>query len=187
MTMKKIQLLSIICLLAAAANAQTEKGGFTVSGGLGLQTGESASQVVFNPSFGFFVADNFLLGGFISGNFEKLGETKTNQFGIGPFARYYIGKAATKPFVVTEFDFLSRTTKETGAPDIKTNGTRFLFGLGFAAFINENIAVEGITGYNYSKFKDVDGSGGFTLRLGFGLYFNKRHIKDLKTNVVGEK
>lgn len=182
--MKKL-LVVLLSMATVQAMAQTEKGGFTVGGGLALQTGENTSQVMFNPNFGFFVADNFLLGGFLSGNFEKLGDTKFNEFGIGPYARYYIGKAQTKPFVVTEFDFLSRTVKQEGIEDIKTNGTRFLFGLGFAAFINENIAVEGITGYNYSKFKNEDGSSGFTLRLGFGLYFNKRHIKDLKSSVTG--
>lgn len=181
--MKKLILVFAVAL-SLQVQAQTEKGGFTVNGGIGLQTGESSSRFSLNPSFGYFVANNFLLGGALNAEFTKLGEVKTNTFGIGPFARYYIGQATTRPFVVTEVDFLTSTTKDDNT-DIKATGTRFLIGLGFAAFVNENVAVEGVSGYTYSKFQDVDGSGGFTLRLGFGLYFNRRSIRDLKTNVMG--
>lgn len=172
-------------LLALASHAQTEKGSFLVGGGLGLQTGENSSQFSLNPNFGYFFADNFAAGASLGFDFRKSGNVKQTEVGIGPFARYYFGKTTTKPFVVTELDFLNSTTK-TGSVNIKSTGFGFLFGLGFAAFINENIAVEGVSGYNYNKFKDFDGSGGFSLRLGFQLYFNNKSVKDLKTNVLGK-
>jgi hypothetical protein len=183
--MKKI-LFVCAMLLATAAFSQTEKGGFLVGGGISLLTGEGSSQFAIDPNFGFLVANNFMLGGRVSYDRQNLGNIKTTQFGVGPFARYFVGQTTTKPFAVAEFDFISSTTKNGNSPDIKSNGTRFLFGLGFAAFVNNTVAVEGITGYTYSKFRDVDGSGGFTLRLGFGIYFNNNHMKDLKKNVVGE-
>jgi hypothetical protein len=58
--------------------------------------------------------------------------------------------------------------------------------MGFAAFINETVAVEGISGYRYSKFSDVDGVSGFALRFGFQIYLNNNSMKDLKKNVIGQ-
>ena len=183
--MQKILACSLV-LLSTLAFGQTEKKSVYAGGGFALRTGEGSSQFSLNPTIGYFFADNFALGGTVSYDGQKLGAVTNNSFGIGPFARYYFGKTATKPFAVTEFDFLSTTAKQANASTIKTNGTRFLIGLGFAAFINETVAVEGITGYSYANFKDADGSGGFVLRLGFGLYFNKNSAKTLKTNVIGE-
>lgn len=183
--MKKL-LFAVAFLLSIVANAQTEKGAFLLGGGFSLVTGEGSNQFAIDPNFGMLVADNFMFGGRVSYNSQKLGNVQTNQFGIGPFARFFFGQTSTKPFAVTEFDFLSSTTKSGNAGTIKSNGTRFLIGLGFAAFINQTIAVEGVSGYTHSKFKDVDGSGGFTLRLGFGIYFNNKTVKDLKKNVMGQ-
>jgi hypothetical protein len=182
----RTSLLVLMLLISSLSFAQTEKGSVLVGGGFAMRTGEGSSQFLFNPSVGVFAANNFMLGGMISYNAEKFGEVKSNAFGIGPFARYYFGTANTKPFVVSEFDFVTSKTKQSStSSEIKSNGTRFLIGLGFAAFVNETVAIEGVSGYSYSKFKNVDGSGGFTLRLGFGIYFNRRSTSDLKKNVMG--
>jgi hypothetical protein len=168
-----------------AVNAQIEKGTVMVGGNLGLKTGEGNSEFSLNPNIGFFVANNFAIGGHANYSSRELGTTKVNEFGIGPFARYYFGVTSTKPFLVTEFDFLSNTTK-VGDQKISTSGTGFLFGMGFAAFINETVAVEGVTGYNYAKYKNADGAGGFAMRFGFQIYLNNRNMQELKTNVIGQ-
>ncbi|WP_416438421.1 outer membrane beta-barrel protein [Phnomibacter sp. MR] len=186
--MKKIVLSSLL-FMATMAQAQTEENSVLVGGGLALQTGSGNSQFAFTPTVGYFFADNFVFGGTLNFTNQKLGTVKNNSFGIGPFARYYFGNTSTKPFVVGEFDFLSSKSTQTIAnvsTVTKTNGTRFLIGMGFAAFVNESVAVEGVSGYSFSKFKNVDGNGGFTLRFGFGIYFNRRTAKDLKTNVMGK-
>lgn len=184
--MKNILLAGMI-FAATYTHAQTEKESVLVGGGFALQTGSGNSQFSLNPTVGVFLANNFVLGGTLAFNTQKLGNVKTTEFGIGPFARYYFGSTSTKPFVVTEFDFLSSKTKQTTTPiEIKNNGTRFLIGLGFAAFVNETVSVEGVSGYSFNKFKNVDGSGGFNLRLGFGIYFNRRTAVDLKTKVMGK-
>lgn len=182
--MKKI--LSLLLLLSATYSfGQTEQGSVLLGGGLSLRTGENTSQFSFNPTVGYFFADNFTFGGELSFSSNKQGNVRNTSFGIGPFARYYFGKTTTKPFVVSELNFVSTTSKAPSVPDIKSNGTNFLFGLGFAAFINETVAVEGVSGYNYAKFKGASGNGGFSLRFGFGLYFNRNSARDLKTNVLG--
>jgi hypothetical protein len=175
----------LFLFVSVLTHAQTEKGTVMIGGGLGLKTGEGASEFNLNPNVGFFVANNFALGGSLNFATSKTGEISTTNFGIGPFARYYVGSTNTKPFVVTEFDYLTTTIKN-GEQKFNANGFGFLFGLGFAAFVNQTVAIEGVTGYNYSKFEDSDGSSGFAMRFGFQIYFNRRSMNDLKTNVLGE-
>ncbi|HSK13396.1 MAG TPA: hypothetical protein VK907_09285, partial [Phnomibacter sp.] len=159
-------------LLVMIAGAQTDQGDKLIGGTAGFQTGKNTNQVTIAPTFGIFAADNLAIGGALNFNSSKFGDVRSTTFGLGPFVRYYIGKADTKPFLVSEFDILS-TSSKTGSTKISSNGFGFLLGLGFAAFINESVAVEGISGYNYSKFKDVDGSSGFALRFGFQVYLNR--------------
>lgn len=183
--MKKM-VVAVAILSSLAGASQTQKNSVLVGGGFALRTGKGSNQFQLNPTVGYFLADNFTVGGTLSFNSQKLGQVKSSEFGIGPFARYYFGSTTTKPFLVGEFDFLSSKTKSSASSgEIKSNGTRFLIGMGFAAFVNETIAVEGVSGYSYSKFKNADGSGGFNLRLGFGIYFNRQSTRDLKRNVMG--
>ena len=180
------KILLAACLLSGlAAVAQTEKGSTMVGGSLVLQTGKDVSNFTLNPSVGVFAANNFALGAELNLSFSKAGETKINSVGIGPFSRYYFGKTETKPFAITSFNWLNNTTK-SGGNEVSTNGFNFLLGMGFAAFVNETVAVEGISGYNYSKYKDVDGSSGFTLRFGFQIYFSRHSGQALKKNVLGQ-
>lgn len=181
--MKKL-FFAVALFISLNAMAQTEAGSSLVGGSFSVKTGKNSSQIAFNPTYGYFFADNFAVGANVGLNYAKLGEVKNTEFGIGPFARYYIGVANTRPFLTTEVNFLNQTSK-TAVSTIKNSGTSFMFGLGFAAFINETVAVEGLTGYSYSKYKNVEGNSGFNLRLGFGLYFNRNTMNSLRTNVMG--
>ena len=178
--------MTAFALISLGVVAQIPKGTTMVGGTLGFITGKENSQFNLDPNVGFFVANNFALGGFLSYSQRNLGDTRITDFGFGPFARYYFGTTSTKPFFVTEFDFLTAKTR-TGEVRTSTNGYGFLIGLGFAAFINDVVAIEGITGYNYSNYKNSEGSGGFAMRFGFQIYLNKNSINDLKTNVTGKK
>ena len=185
--MKKL-LIAAGIFISSASFAQTERNSWLVGGGVSLRTGQNSGEFSFNPTAGLFIADNFLFGGNINFDYIKQGTVKATAFGVGPIARYYFGHSNTKPFVVSEFNFETLNTKNTNSnTEIKTNGFNFLVGLGFAAFLNRNIAIEGVSGYSYSKYKEVDGSSGFNLRLGFGLYFNRKSVKDLKSNMMENK
>jgi hypothetical protein len=182
--MKKL-FLAILLLPAIHIMAQTDKGGTLVGGALSLQTTKNNSSFSLNPNVGFFPFNQFALGAALNFNFSKQGDIKSNQIGIGPYLRYYIGQTKTKPFITTEISYLYNKF-ETDSISRSTNGFGFLLGLGFAAFINDVVAVEGLTGYNYSDFNNGLGSSGFTMRFGFQLYFNKKSYDDLKTNVIGQ-
>ncbi len=93
--MKK-SLLTLAIFASAMAMAQTEKGSVLAGGGLNLRTGDNASQFAFTPTVGIFAANNFVIGGTMNFVNTKRGDVKNNSFGIGPFARYCIGKTNTK-------------------------------------------------------------------------------------------
>ncbi len=181
----KVLFFAVALFFVFNLSAQTEKGSVLVGGNLALNTGEGVSEFTFSPNFGVFVSKNFALGGVLNFSDRKLGDTKFTDFGIGPFARYYIGTTSTKPFVVTEFNYLTTTSKFEEQKNT-TSGFGFLLGMGFAAFINETVAVEGISGYRYAKYNNADGSSGFSLRFGFQIYLNNNSMRDLKRNVIGE-
>jgi outer membrane protein len=182
--MKKIA-LAFLLLSSATAFSQTEKGAVLVGGALSFQTTSNNSSFVLNPNVGFFPFNNFAFGLGTNFNYSKQGDIKSNQVGIGPFLRYYVGKTQTKPFITTEISYLHRKF-ETSLTESSSNGFGFLLGLGFAAFVNETVAIEGLTGYNYSDFNDASSASGFTMRFGFQLYFNRKNYDALKTNVIGQ-
>ena len=182
--MRKIYTI-LLLTIALQSTAQTEKGNIMTGGQLSLQTNKNSSSFVLNPNFGYFVGNNLALGGNLSLDFAKQGTVSASEFGIGPFMRYYIGKSQTKPFLVFTADYLTQSVK-TSTAKISTSGYGFLLGMGFAAFLNRNVAVEGIAGYNYADYTNAEGSGGFSLSLGFQLYFGRDVVKDLKRTVTGE-
>ena len=177
--------MAFLLMSSASAFSQTEKGAVLVGGALSFQTTSNNSSFVLNPNIGFFPFNNFALGVTTNFNYAKQGNIKSNQIGVGPFLRYYVGKTQTKPFITTEVGYLHNKI-ETSLGESSTNGFGFLIGLGFAAFINETVAIEGLTGYNYSDFSDASSASGFTMRFGFQLYFNRKNYDALKTNVIGQ-
>jgi hypothetical protein len=177
--MKKILFFTFITLCSVKfATAQTEKNDWMVGGSFNISTAESSTLINFSPSAATFVADNFALGGRIGITYTKQGTVKSTGFNIGPMARFYMGKGDFRPFFHGDFSFESSSTKNNNVT-IKTNGTGYFLGMGGALFINENIALEGTAGYNHSKFKNVEGSGGFGLNLGFQVYLNKNQVPRL--------
>lgn len=180
----KVYITILFITLSTLAMAQTDKGAIMAGGHLSLNTNKGGSSFVLSPQLGFFVADNFAVGGDLTMDFSKAGTVKTSEVGVGPFARYYFGKKQTKPFLVTSANYVTLTTK-SNTLDINSTGWSFLFGAGFAAFLNRNIAVEGITGYRYANYSNTEGSGGFSLSLGFQLYFGRDLVKDIKKTVTG--
>lgn len=181
--MKKI-LFAIFLFSASTLKAQTDKGNLMAGGQLTLNTNKDGSDFRFNPQFGVFVANNFAVGAELTFDYSKAGVISSNEFGIGPFARYYFGKSQTKPFLVTSVDYLVQSSRIN---NLKTSATGWalLAGAGFAAFITRNVAVEAIAGYRYADYSNTDGSGGLNLSLGFQLYFGRDLGQDIRKTVTG--
>ena len=170
--MRKIITGIFLIFIFYTVSGQTEKGDWLVGGRVDLNTGENSTHIGFSPSAGFFVIDKLAVGGNVSLNYSKTGENKITSLGIGPFVRYYFTDAKARPLLHGAFNYLSSKVK---TPQVSTtnNGVNFLIAAGLALFINDNVAIEPLAGYSYSKFEDFDGSGGFNFGIGFQVYLRK--------------
>jgi outer membrane protein len=141
-------------LLTSYAQAQTSSGSMMVGGSLNYTSGSSQSgsynynDLVFSPHFGYFVADNFVVGTSLTIETGRNGtgsnKTVNSGFGFGPFARYYKFTSNDKFAFFGEagIDFVSaKTDPPTGAVR-KSNSFRFSISPGAAYFINQHWAFE---------------------------------------------
>ncbi|HTL06916.1 MAG TPA: outer membrane beta-barrel protein, partial [Chitinophagaceae bacterium] len=137
-------------LLASFAKAQTEKGDWLVGGSMTINTTKGNSEFTFQPSGGYFFANNFAAGAQLQLSFSKQEDTKYSAFSAGPFARYYINikESALKPFFHADFNIGSTGVKVPGFDKTSTTTTSFFIGAGAAYFINNNVALEALAGYN---------------------------------------
>jgi hypothetical protein len=179
---KNVFTLFAFFMMAGAASAQTEMGGWLIGGNLNLNTAKNNTVIGVTPSAGYFFADNFAAGANISLDYSKYevstGEGRSTTFGVGPFARYYFGSSNTRPLIHGSWNFISEKDKSTvfnprTETTITRNGSQFFIGGGLAGFINRNVALEALAGYNHFKYRHAgEGSGGFLLRVGFQVYLS---------------
>jgi hypothetical protein len=178
--MKKIT-LAAICLLAITCTslAQTHRGDWMVGGNLSISTTSGNSEFNLMPSAGYFFANGLVIGGQLIVDFGKSGDLTNTAFGIGPFLRYYFDLKNTemvKPLLATSFDVATQTTKFNGEKTSNTL-TSFFIGGGCAFFINHNVAIDAIAGYNRSKVENTPSEGGFQMTVGFQVQLLGSEVK----------
>lgn len=187
-----------ICLalfLSVNSFAQFQKGTRTVGFNIGgisftgnstsyeqqqVGTGKTATNnfnVSLNPSMGWFVSENVLIGGNIGVNFSSTkkdgggAESKSNTItiGVGPFARYYFGNSGFLPYVQASIFAGFGSGKGSGTSTLTGQTTKWeedqkgIFninaggGFGVTKMIGKNIGFDlglGLayisTSYNYS-------------------------------------
>lgn len=175
--MKKIYVFVLVMCCMYGAMAQTERGNWLIGGGFNINTVSNSTTIGLNPTFGYFAANNFAVGASIMLEYDKFGENKSTTFGIGPLARYYFGKTHVKPFVTGELNFISQKFKFPAGTNTE-NGVNYFLAGGLALFLNENVALEGLAGYNHTKIKGIEGDGGFAMRVGFQVYLHPNRVVD---------
>lgn len=177
--MKRI-VLSVMSLIvmSVAVNAQTDKGDWMVGGEMTINTTKGNTDFTLQPNAGYFFANNFAAGAEFLLSFGKKDQTKYSSFGVGPFARYYFNLKDEhfKPLVQGSFGISTETDKNPAFKDSYTVTTFFL-GAGAAYFINRNVALEGLAGYNNSKVENNDANGGFRFRIGFQVHLLGGEVK----------
>jgi len=176
--MRKIVMTILLAVIFITVNAQTQKQDWIVGGRVDLNTGENSTHIGFSPSAGIFVIDNFAIGANFLIDYNKSGDVKATDFGVGPFLRYYFLKGMVKPILHTSVNYLSSKYKSP-AFSTTNNGSNILAAGGVALFINENVSVEILAGYSHTKYKDFDGSGGFSLGIGFQVYLSKKQVENI--------
>lgn len=173
---KTLLFVAMFFSLATAALAQTEKGNGLIGGNLELNTAKNNSAIIITPMAGYFFADNFAAGANLNINYQKSGDNKTTGLGIGPFARYYFsGNATLRPLVHADLNFSSTKFKSPTGSNTYT-GTEYFLGGGAAAFLNRNVALEALAGYDHTAFENQDGTGGFKLKIGFQVYLSRAQV-----------
>ena len=169
--MKRTFIFACFCILGAhSVWAQTSKGSMMLGGSIGFtdQTNAYKSGPDYNwnsfnvsPEFGYFVADNILVGLNVDINTTTVSqgmiESESFGFSIGPKFRWY------KPTSNEKFSFFAQAAVSFGKVNEKdTNGiietesstTRFGASLspGFAYFFNEHWSAElALTGIGFSR------------------------------------
>lgn len=154
-------------LFASLANAQTEKGGWTVGAQVGSisyssQQSNKSFTVLLSPSIGYFVAKNVVVGasipGFYSSNrFSSLGQPSFNtyestntQIGLSPYVRVYFGESKLRPFVNASIGYNQQwLTNKSGLRTTKSDNSYLSYGVsaGGAYFINNNVSFDASLGY----------------------------------------
>ena len=176
--MKKIIVAVSALVLGTTAMAQTDQGGWVFGGGSDFsfvsskfdsEQDESASDMNLNVGAGYFVIDNLSVGlglGFGS-NKEAGADDATSSWSVGPVVRYYL------PMKI--FGQLSYQLGSVSSGGEKLYGTGDLgIGAGYAAFLNDHVAIEPMVRYDMTSAKPDEGDSvngsAFGLFINFGIY-----------------
>ncbi len=197
--MKKTTLIFAALLGALTTTwGQTTQGSVSFGGGIQFTNSkedyysQKTTEFSFQPSAGYFVADNLAVGITLLMSNEKYeysgGSNATNNFVVGPFARYYKFTSNERFAFTGEVGFLFGTSKFKPSSGNETKGgaTYIYVSPGFTYFFSEkwglDFQLQGITYSSSDPDKDVDNnsSSSFTFgvqslnpTLGFRFYLSK--------------
>ncbi|MWB93599.1 outer membrane beta-barrel protein [Flavobacterium sp. GA093] len=151
-----------------------QKGDMFIEGSLQLSTGGPVDYFGFNPKFGYFLSEKFAVGAKLSVGSSKIEATdeKTNQFGIGGFARYYVLELDKKRFkAYGEAGLGFGRNKQDGDSD---NSITADINIGLNYFITKNIAVTFTLAniLSYNSVSPADGPSSDVFQLNINLFEN---------------
>lgn len=175
--MKKTVTIVALLTCALTASAQFEQNKFYVGSSLtGLDmnySGKDKFCLGLEAEGGYFLADNFLIKGFVGydhrGKKDEDSNDKTNDFYAGIGFRYYILQNGL--YLGLNGKYIHETHNFNDVvPEIE---------LGYAFFINHHVTIEPAIYYDQS-FKRHSDYSKIGLRLGVGLYL----YNDIKHTIV---
>lgn len=191
--MKKTLLVVAIMFVVAFAHAQTEQGSMLVGGDVSLDFATNkadvggtsvdigkTTEIEFSPQFGYFIKDGLAIGAEVlyqSTKFEADGggESTSSLVGIGPFVKYYLESGI---FGQANFGFGS-AKNDFGSGETKYSASTWRLGVGYAAFLNDNVAIEPMLSYGSDRLKEKDSDpeviqidNSFRISVGFTIFLN---------------
>ena len=177
--MKKllVSLVSSVFILGNLSAQSISKGNFMIGSTLGFSTadsrvkvestdlneegdGPSAVQINIAPNVGYFVADNFVVGGGLDYTFNSVKEPNEDEVNdsdllFGPFFRYYLPVQNNIAFFFqSDFGFGSSSdTQEIAgiSRSVKSNIFAVGFGPGLTVFSTQSLGIEALAKYNYAR------------------------------------
>jgi outer membrane protein len=196
-SMRKLFFTLLVTLASMSAFAQFQQGRMLVGGNVGLElktnktkfdgstdTNGKYTSFSLEPQFGYFVIDNLAVGAGLNLTLSSWkpdgsdGKSTSSLIALSPFARYYFG-----PGIFGEAKVLLGASKDKddfggNTDEKKFNVTGLSLGAGYAIFLNDNVAIEPMIGYEtigYKNktsgepdYKDID--SGLFVRVGFQIY-----------------
>lgn len=134
-----------------------------------LNTESKSFRYSINPTVGYFIIENLVIGFSGGYSFERYSDSKYYGFSLGPIVRYY---SKPGPFVKAETLFGNYHGNNTGS----TSSFSFSTGVGYALFINSKIALEPCIVYRYDFFKTYgqysfrNYTNGVYIEIGFSIF-----------------
>ena len=183
--MKKVLIALCAVALGTTAMAQTDQGGWMFGAGSNLgftSTKEDNDQEDAVSNFdldvraGYFVIDNLAIGLDLGFSSTSVGDQSSSGFEAGPYVRYFL---PMKIFAEVGYQFGSqKTTVDLGPPigevDVEYGTGALNIGVGYAAFLNDNVSIEPIVQYVMTSTTPDEGDsvsgGGFGVGINFGIY-----------------
>jgi hypothetical protein len=193
--MKKSVLIVCMFCISVASYSQFEQGTILAGGSVNFSTitekyktgsttvtNGNTTSFSFMPQGGYFVIDNLAVGAGINLAFSKYKpdndqlsylEYKTSTIQLSPFARYYLQKV----FFQGQVGFGSAKSEDYEGDDDKFSVMSWSLGVGYAAFLSDDVAIEPsiVYGSQSRKLKDSDPvykdiDGGLLLSVGLQVY-----------------
>lgn len=155
---KALFTLLIVISTTNIISAQTVNAGACMLGGsLGFNSikfeGSDNTRTTLNitPNFGYYIINDLAIG--VRFNFynESYDGDSESQFGIGPWARYYIAQSPV--FAHAGIDF-GTTGLELFSLLSDEDSSTLYFGLGYSWFVNPSVAIEPLLQYSIYKAGD---------------------------------
>ena len=156
--MKQIALAILLATgIYTISVAQTDKGTILLGGSVAYTTSDGNGSFVATPNVGFFVIDNAAVIGKLTTVIQS-GET---SWAFGPTVRLY--------FLESNFGsvFGQLGINVGGGTSSKTR-VGWEIGGGYAVFLNESVAIEGIANYTRTGEKGI-----FTIGIGFQIHYSR--------------
>ncbi len=158
---------------AAVADEAVQQGNWLVGaniGNIGFNFKSDNFGIDINPRAGYFISDNAAIGAEVQLGLSLYDGGEDFRYGLTPFARYYFpeGAAPTHRWfaeVLAGFAGSSLEDSEEDASLSSVLGIR----AGYAHFVSQNVAIEGILGYTSTNADINVGNGNSGLNLGIGL------------------
>ncbi|MFN7116527.1 MAG: hypothetical protein ACK4TA_06975 [Saprospiraceae bacterium] len=153
---KTIFALVVALTVAFTSYAQLiDKGTLMAGGTLEFTTKNQDNVFILNPMLGYAFVDNTMLGASVA--YSSI--TKLSSFSVGPFARYYLN------FGLFGHSGLNFSHVESAE---RENDFDVVLGLGYAAFLNDNVALEPLFTVNL-----LDGETYTRLGISLQVYFGR--------------
>ncbi|MBS1642197.1 MAG: outer membrane beta-barrel protein [Bacteroidetes bacterium] len=172
---KKLLSVMVCCVVFYTAKSQITKGNWMVGGNASFSSANNANytqtNILIQPSIGYFIVDNFSLG--IKPSYDYLKFTVTggtssplNSFSIGPFLRYYFLQSTRDFNLFSEVNYLFGSSKS--GSNISVNSNTFSFLAGPVIYFNNSVGLELTIGYSTVKEVYSGAASTNTLRVGVG-------------------